>query len=276
MELKWIFPKLKYGFNPPAIYRFDFDNGNFYIGSSMSVKKRWTIWKTNLKRNVFQSKLMADSIKNATEVKVSIIEIFDNDIDEKTLKEKETVYLRLNFDNKLFLNMSPNAFTNEGLKPIPDYLKRPKRELPKKKYYKLKGKFKPDRKYVWSYSKPIIQLSIDGKFIRSHKSIADAARSICVNESTIQGHIRCRRVYGIGGFIFREIGGIEDFEIIKKKIKEKPTIILRGGTKPVIDLNTGVFYYSAREVSNLMGIKEKKLYKMLNGERTNTTSYRYA
>lgn len=49
-----------------------------------------------------------------------------------------------------------------------------------------------------------------------------------------------------------------------------------GISKPIIDLNTGVFYESANELSQLTGWKTKEIRRKLSGERYNNTQYRYA
>jgi len=45
--------------------------------------------------------------------------------------------------------------------------------------------------------------------------------------------------------------------------------------KIIIDLNTGVFYYSARELSDLIGIKRTTLTSRLSGQNKNSTQYKY-
>lgn len=47
------------------------------------------------------------------------------------------------------------------------------------------------------------------------------------------------------------------------------------GRRIILDINTGVFYDHPTELSNLYGIKKKEIYRQLNGERTNKTSFRY-
>jgi hypothetical protein len=45
--------------------------------------------------------------------------------------------------------------------------------------------------------------------------------------------------------------------------------------KIIIDLNTGVFYYSAKELSDLIGIKRTTLTSRLSGQNKNITQYKY-
>lgn len=56
----------------------------------------------------------------------------------------------------------------------------------------------------------------------------------------------------------------------KRKISENSA-----SARIVLDINTGVFYNSVKEVSNLYGIKENTLVCRLIGKVTNNTSFRY-
>lgn len=47
-------------------------------------------------------------------------------------------------------------------------------------------------------------------------------------------------------------------------------------TKVIIDLNTGVFYDSVRELSDLLGVNYSTLRSQLNGNNPNKTSFIYA
>ena len=117
MALQWILPKLRYGYNPPAVYRFDFDNGCFYIGSSKKVKTRFTLWKTIFKHGKWSSKAMADRIQGATTVTVTILEIPEL----SQLKDRETHYLNLYFKDEKNINQSPNGHNNSGRKKLPEH-----------------------------------------------------------------------------------------------------------------------------------------------------------
>lgn len=62
-----------------------------------------------------------------------------------------------------------------------------------------------------------------------------------------------------------------------KETREKAKIALsEAKSKPVIDLQTGVFYKSAKELANLYGYKVLRLTRMLNGYQKNKTSFIYA
>lgn len=262
MTIKWTFPKLQHGFNPPAVYRIDFDNNFFYVGSTKKLKTRMASWRTIMRREKFPSKAFREYIKGATSGVMKILEITTIE----SLQERETFHIRENFYDPFFLNQSANGYTvgRRELKPIPKYLQR-----------KKKGKKKTNKK-IWAYSKGVIQFDLQGNYIMSHACISDAAKHIGVDSTTISGHIKTKWLRGVlGKHVFRVVGDNSPWVLKAKQEYEKPPIPDLPG-KPVIDLNTGVFYYSAREVSEVTGIKEKQLYKMLGGDIPNKTSYRYA
>ena len=259
MEIKWTFPKLKHAFNPPAVYRIDFDNGFFYIGSTKKLKVRICSWKTIMKLNRFPSRAFGEYIQGATSGIMKILELTTIE----SLRERETFHIRDNFFDPLLLNQSANGYIagSKELKPIPKHLKRKK---PRKKICKK----------VWAYSKGVIQFDVFGNYIMSHINITKAAQHVGVHDSVIRGHVKAKIVRGVlGKHVFRIVGDNEPWHHSVKIVKPKPLLDLPG--KLVIDLNTGVFYYSAREASIASGIKEKQFYKMLSGEVPNNTFYMY-
>lgn len=52
--------------------------------------------------------------------------------------------------------------------------------------------------------------------------------------------------------------------------------VIESTSKVVVDINTGVFYNSAREVARLYGYNHSTLYNWLDGSIVNKTSFRYA
>jgi hypothetical protein len=200
MELTYHTPKLKYGYNPPAVYKMIFDTGHFYIGSSKAVKTRFVLWRTSLNRMNFASKIIADVLPLVTSISFEIVEV----VPEVELKTVETHYIQQHIGNPLLLNRSPTAFDNSGIKPLPPHLIKPRS---KKRYFyeyqKPKGPFVPPDGYVWLGSKKINQYRLDGEFVAQHSSISVAAQAVGVNSRTIQRHLRIKRVRGVSGFVFR-------------------------------------------------------------------------
>lgn len=255
--MKWIMPKLFYGDNPVCVYRIDFNNGFFYIGGTKAIKTRINTWRT-VCRVKKMTKVMAHNVSGASKATVTII--------ERTslahLKDRETYHIREHFANKMNLNQSPSGYDNTGLKPIPAHLKR------KKKKKKVAEK-------VWAFSKGVVQFDLQGNYVQSHKSMADAASSIGVDSSSIRKHIQKKRSNGVKGYIFRVCGDNRPILLYKRKEKQASFVEIEG--KPIIDLNTGVFYYSVKDLSEAIGQPMRRLYAMLGEEhRLNTSQYRYA
>lgn len=270
MEIIWTFPKLKNGFNPPAVYRIDFDNGFFYIGGSKHIKTRMSSWRTVIKSDRFYSKMLGESIKGAKSAVFRILEITTLG----KLRDVETYYIRESFADTLCLNQSSSGHLTQGLKPIPEHLKRPKKIKPSAPKKEKKVKVLP-ADHVWAYSKGVIQFDVFGNYIMSHINITKAAQHVGVHDSVIREHVKTKVVRGVlGKYVFRIVGDNEPWHHSVKIVNPKPLLDLPG--KLVIDLNTGVFYYSAREASIASGIKEKQFYKMLSGEVPNNTFYMYA
>lgn len=265
-------PRLKYGHNPCAIYKFTFDTGHFYIGSSEHLKTRFTIWRTNLKRGAnIKNKVIEDLLPEVNEVVFELIR--EVPVEQRLVLETE--YINEFKDSPLLLNRQLNAVDNSDRLPLPSHIKR--KPYPKKpsKPKIVKGKFKPDEDYVWAFAKPVWQFSMDGVLIKKHNSIEAAARCMSVDASTIIKHFKATKSYrGVKGFIFRSENNFGD--IVRRKAIRHSSLIKVNGTKPIIDLNTGVFYNSSKELSELIGMPYKRLRARLTGETRNTTPYRYA
>ena len=276
MEIEFIFPTLQYRLNPPAIYRLDFNNGYYYIGSSMKVKNRIKSWRTNLKCDRFQSRLMEHSIKGATSVVASILEICSVP-NSKALKERETEYLLTCFNDPLFLNMTPSGLNNEGMtfKVLPEQLIKPPKE---KRPYIRGGKPKPRvRKEVYAFAKGIVQFDLNGNYIQSHKSISDAARAIGVEMKTVQKHLKVKRHrIGLSGFIFKFCGDNSPIELLVKKEAVVNENSGKVKSKVVIDTKTGE-EITVEIAAQRLGLTKKYFYKIISESdgKVNNTQYRY-
>lgn len=273
MEVEWNYPKFKYKENPPAIYRMDFDTGHFYIGSSKQIKTRINGWRTVFKNNRFSSKILADALKNVTVVNLTIIEHPSLEI----LHERETYYLNLYFNDHMCVNRSPSGFDNTGLKPLPAHLVKPKKiKVPKPPKPKKPRKFKPPpADYVWAFSKGVVQFNIDGSYVQSHKSIADAARAVCVKAKILQDHLNVKRhKTGLKGFIFKLCGDNSPIELlVRKPYQPKGT---NSHWRPVINTVTGEVFPNSAIVAKMENMKSATYFwKQLNGHKPNPTQYRY-
>lgn len=274
-HIKFKYPKLGYGNNPTAVYRMVFDTGHFYVGSSKHVKTRFANWRTSIKNETFRSKIISDILRSVSCISFEIIEIIDSNNRFKT----ETQHILINKDNTMLLNRMLDAETNSNVKPLPTHLKRKKHVVTKFKSPHLRKTRKSYYKKVEGWiplDKKVNQYTLNMEFIRTHNSIGAAARFMNVHPKTISEHLKA--VYlrkGVCGFIFRYADNPTLLAKQSKKVKQRKFIKI-GGSKPIIDMNTGVFYNSVKELSNLMDVKSKALYAMLSGATQNTTQYRYA
>ncbi len=259
-------PKLKYGNNPPAIYKLQFDTGHFYIGSSKHLKTRISTWKTSLNRKVVANRVIVDVLKMTTSVTLQIIEF----VNEEDRLQKETCYIQQFKENKLLLNRSTDAVTNGKMRELPEHLKKPKKVyIPKP--YKRPVNFKK-----------VYQYTMNGDFVMTFTSIAFACRYIGVCDSTMEGHLKGKFILkGVKGFIFRTTKMSKD-EILKLIRVRKPyqKVLVKKKSPPhykiIIDLNTGIFYNS-HELSFILNTTPKYINRILSEEKKpNTTQYRYA
>ena len=91
-----------------------------------------------------------------------------------------------------------------------------------------------------------------------------------------------RRVSILGAKIVSENTGIPYSTIWKIAtnslllLKDNHKKLGRRANKPILDINSGVYYMSAIELSKLIGITPKEIQRRLNGERINNTRYIYA
>jgi hypothetical protein len=272
--IQFEFVKFKYGYNPSGVYKMSFNTGHFYIGSSKHLKTRFCLWRTNLNRLDFSQKFILDILPLVTWVKFEVIEF----VTPENILVAEGVYIKKFINDELLLNRRINPIDNTGVRDLPKHLKKyiltkeKKRKYPlgfKKKYYKPVEGWIP-------MNKPVKQYSLGMAFIKEHLSIASAARSANVTVGTMKQHLKAIKLKGNGmrGYIFRYADN-PTINISKKgkRIIEFPEL---SNGKLVIDLNTGVFYYSVCDLSEITGLRKKWLYKRLCNEVPNTTQYRYA
>lgn len=255
MAIEFEYPKFRYGNNPCAVYKMKFDTGRFYIGSSEKVKTRICVWKAQIDRGDVRMKVIIDALQWVKKVTWEIVEYAD---DKDELLRLETHYLQLYKDDDMSMNRCPTAYSPVGLKPLPVHLQ-------KIKTIKVK---KPQ-----SPPKPVNKFDLAGNFISTFPSIGRAAASVGVKQKTVGEHVTFTRVRGINGYVFRLVGDVRPYTVHKKKTATEN--FLKCG-KPIIDLNTGIFWTSD-EVAILLGINRRYVHRLLSEERKlNTTSFRYA
>ena len=99
---------------------------------------------------------------------------------------------------------------------------------------------------------------------KTNESIKQAERKTKVPHSNISKCLSKERDYA-GGFFWVKKGE-------RPNVKKMKNVNINS---LVLDLNTGVFYNSSREVSELYGIKYVTLWRYLTGKRKNKTNFEY-
>ena len=108
------------------------------------------------------------------------------------------------------------------------------------------------------------QYNSDGVLVNSFVSMKQAERKTGIHHSNIGDCLVGKRSYA-GGFYWVKKGD-------KPKIKEMKN---PRRNKVVLDLSTGVFYNSSREVSDLYDMNSVTLWRYLTGKRENITNFKY-
>lgn len=143
-------------------------------------------------------------------------------------------------------------------------------------------------------SKPVAQYSLSGELIKNWPSSMEVQRRHGFRSSGIS-NCRAGRIKTSNGFIWKDINEtISSDEIIRvafrsdKKIQPerpigwKPSRVnqsianAKRCNMPIIDLNTGVFYNNAQELSDLLGVNRRSVCDWVHGGVKNIKRYQYA
>jgi hypothetical protein len=224
-----------------GVYKIELDSGQFYIGSSVHLKKRAVRWRGFFKRCVLNNRndgrFIIDNTANCSSGVFSVIEYVE---DTSFLQEREMFFIKQSINNPKCLNRFSLVE-----KPITSYL--PDGSVVKK-YKSVSWAHKSDkfsstriivaardgnvmyRGMYWKYdnsehfeykpyenrwaawnaiNKPpkekkvkVLKYSTDGVFISGHISTADAARSVGVNSKGVYSVLKGDRRTA-GGFVFK-------------------------------------------------------------------------
>lgn len=173
---QFIIPEI--GFSVCAVYKMVFDNSKFYIGCSVDVRSRMTGWKAILIKGKKKNILITEAFKDCSVVEFQILEI----VNGKKNARIEERYIKTNWKNPLLLNRSRNAQGN-GVKKTDEY--------------------KLNQRKIAANKRKVSQYDVQGNFIETFESLADAARKIGLKSIS-----RCFLQEGLtaGGFIFKKVG----------------------------------------------------------------------
>jgi len=97
----------KLGKKEIGIYRIDFDDKYFYIGSSVNLKERISYWKTCLLHNSATTKKIRDIVPNTSVISFSIIQYIENNEDHIKIEDS---YIKLYLQDSNFLNHAESSY----------------------------------------------------------------------------------------------------------------------------------------------------------------------
>jgi group I intron endonuclease len=203
-----------------GIYKITNQNKRVYIGQSVNINKRFTSYKNMNKKNQFQTKLHRSFIKYGVENHIfEIIEECDIELlnererywqdyydvlnnglncrltnsNEKRTKLSEDTIIKMSLasmGNKNFLGKKHSQETKDKISRAHKG-KRYSKEVNLSKGRKgiippLKGKFSKDN----PLSKPIIQLNLDGSFVKEWDCLMDVKRNLKLNICNINSCLK--------------------------------------------------------------------------------------
>lgn len=240
IELIKNLPKCKFKDRIMGIYKITFDNGYFYIGSSIHLQRRYFSWrrafsgKPTNRKSIWPS--ITNKIRDCDKAFFDIIELWHGD---GNIFDKEQEILNKNIGNEKMINTILNprnpiiqydknmniinrfnsmkeAFNNTGVstrkiqdcitgrrKSCKGFYFKAENEQYIKKYIKPLPKNKTEG-YSHPRGKKILQFDINGNFIKEFYSLRLTARSLNIEPSSLRDYFK--RNYDkktCKGFIFK-------------------------------------------------------------------------
>lgn len=243
-----------------GVYKITSPSGKIYIGESSNIKNRKYSYKTH--RCEKQIKIYSSILKHGWEL--HLFEVLEF-CDIKDLKKRERYWQ--DFYNATGVNGLNCQLTGT------DELKGVLSDEAKKKI----SEFNKGKVITQKHKDAISNFFKGKKLSNEHKEkIGNASRGRFVSEETKQ------KLRDINTGKKKSKETIEKMSLIMKQwhsVNKNPMEGRKGClsavSKVVIDLNTGVFYFGAKEASEYFDINYSYLKSMLNGNDRNKTSLRY-
>lgn len=244
---------------------------HFYIGSTITLNRRWKEHRNDLKKNIHHSKYLQRSYNKHGVSEFEYI-ILAN-CPKEYLKKLEQWFLdhmkpKYNMAKDAIRPMLGRKISKEEIKRLSKLhtgntylLGRKATESTKSKMTNIrKGKTlsKTTRVKLSNIRKgnPILQLSKDNTLIKEYLSITDASKSTGIPRQTISQV--CRGEY--------ETGYGYKWKYKKKKNKNN---------RPIIDINTGTIYNSIKECSEKLNIHRNSINNSLNNRSKSYKNLKY-
>ncbi len=100
-----------------AVYKMIFDDGSYYIGSTINLTQRINGWRFKLNSGIDKNYRVTAAFKASDTVTFEILEIIDDPVFRKF---REDGYIKINFGKPLCLNIASNSINNLGIKQNPN------------------------------------------------------------------------------------------------------------------------------------------------------------
>jgi group I intron endonuclease len=197
---EFIFPEFQKGVQVCGIYKMIFDDGSYYVGSSLNLRQRMWGWKFKLNNGVDKNYKVTAAFKNTFKVTFEIMEVVDDPIFRKF---REDGYIKINIGKPLCLNIASSAYNNLGIK------------------------MRPNRKENKVWNKTIVKIDDYGNILDTYESIREA-NDMNGTTSVSDCFKDCNRK--VKGMMYRELDG--DGNIVSPPfLEKKPRTHMRKGYK---------------------------------------------
>lgn len=158
-----------------AVYKMIFDDGSYYVGSTINLTQRINGWRFKLNSGIDKNYRVTAAFKQSATVTFEILEIIDDPVFRKF---REDGYIKINIGKPLCLNIASNSINNIGIK-----------QNPNKKIYK--GNYEP-----------VVKIDDLGRIVEQYESVAEAERKNKTNHVSECFRDSLRKV---NGMMFRKI-----------------------------------------------------------------------
>lgn len=172
---QFIVPKTPRGEVICAVYKMIFDDGSYYIGSTINLTQRINGWRFKLNSGIDKNYRVTAAFKSSSTVTFEILEIIDDPVFRKF---REDGYIKINFGKPLCLNIASNSTNNLGIKQ------------------------NPNKKISTYWNKTIVKIDDLGRVLETYDSVKQANEKN--NTSSVSDCLKdCNRK--VKGMMFREI-----------------------------------------------------------------------
>ncbi len=247
--MKFIVPEFLRGQRPMGVYKISFDDQCFYIGSSIDLRQRFIGWKTRMRDGTNKNKKIRALVKSAAIIRFEVVEFVEK---AEELRDRETYYIDIDWENPLLLNYCPSGNNNKGIRWSEEDLK--------------------NRTRPTFFAKPVAVFDGQDNLVNKFDFIADAAKYLNINRREIRDYLQGRRGTLKGHslkLISKEGGYIEPTPFVSKRKPARPPKLKQPNTpskeiiKYSLDGNEVSRYQSINLAAKAMGIDKSNFKKMV-------------